>query len=159
VRTTGSVTPELTAAYSLCERKAFLTLRGDVGGPTHEYVTYLAARAGTAMRSFLGSLKDRGVTVYHSESVAIDQEAGVILNVTLKADIFEANVDALICLPPTVSNPQPLYEPYLFVGTHTITGDQKMHLGCVEHVLVKAHRCGSVKGAIVMLMPQAKYTT
>ena len=60
MQTPSAVTPELAAAYSLCERKAFLTLRGDDACPPHEYVTYLDACAATSMRSFLASLKDAG---------------------------------------------------------------------------------------------------
>ena len=54
------ITPELVAAYSLCQRKSFLLLRGDTGDCPHEYVTLIEARASSSLNNFLEALRTDG---------------------------------------------------------------------------------------------------
>ena len=62
-----SITPELVAAYWLCQRKAFLLLRGDAGEPLHGYVKLIDAHASKSLSNFLDGLRTAGFEVQQSE--------------------------------------------------------------------------------------------
>jgi len=57
---THQITPDLVEAYALCKRKAFLLIRGDVGGSLHDYPRLLNAHAASTLNHFIDSLEASG---------------------------------------------------------------------------------------------------
>src|SRR5437870_73351 len=126
-----SITPELVAAHWLCQRKAFLLLRGDAGEPPHEYVKLIDAHASRSLSNFLDGLRTAGFKVQQSESQARIGHADVIAHATLKIDDLEAKVDALVRMRHRSSGEREHYEPHLVVGTHTIPQECKIRLAFI----------------------------
>src|SRR2546422_7618488 len=116
-----SITPELVAAYWLCQRKAFLLLRGDAGEPPHGYVKLIDAHASKSLSNFLDGLRTAGFKVQQSEGQEMIGHADVIARATLKTNGLEAKVDALVRMRHGSSGTREHYEPHLVVGTHTIS--------------------------------------
>ncbi len=143
------ITPELVAAYWLCQRKAFLLLRGDTGDCPHGYVTLIEAHASRSLNNFLEALRTDGFDIRQSEDHGMVANADVIIQAKLKTGGLEAKVDALVRLQHGSSKARGHYEPHLVVGTHAITKDQKIRLAVIGHVLAKAFHYRAVTGAIV----------
>ena len=143
------ITPELVAAYWLCQRKAYLLLRGDSGDFPHEYLALLDARASKSLNSYLDSLRAVGFKIRQYEKQGDLHNEDVITSFTLKDDGLEAKVDALVRMRHGPLEARGHYEPHLVVGTQTITTDQKVRLAVIGHVLAKAFHYHRVNGAIV----------
>ncbi len=90
------ITPELVAAYWLCQRKAFLLLRGDTGDPPHEYLALLNAYASMSLKKYLDSLAADGFKIRPYGNQGDFQDADVITSYTVKADDMKVKVDALV---------------------------------------------------------------
>src|SRR5262249_33366073 len=133
----------------LCQRKAFLLLQGDTGHSPHPYVKLLNVHASRSLKNFLDALRTEGFDVLQSEDQSMVGDTAVIAHALLKADDLEARVDALVRVKHSSSEEGGHYEPYLVVGTRTITRDQRIRLAFTAHVLAKAFHYGTVTGAIV----------
>jgi predicted RecB family nuclease len=144
-----AITPDLAAAFWLCKRKAYLVLRGDSTNVPHEYVTLLADRAVVSRQNFLVSVQSNGLTVKHCKGEPLAGKADVFAEVLLKSDDLEALVDALVVLDKPAYRGQPLYDPHLAIGTHTVAKEDKIRLAFVGHVLSNGHRHGTQTGVIV----------
>ena len=143
------ITPELIAAYWVCQRKAFLLLRGDMGDNLHEYLALLDAHASRSLRNYLDSLGVAGFDIRRYGNQGDLNNADVITSSTLKADDLEARVDTLVRMRHGPLEARGHYEPHLVVGTQTITMDQKVRLAAIGHVLAKVFHYRGVNGAIV----------
>jgi predicted RecB family nuclease len=124
-------------------------LRGDTGDSTHEYVELIEAYTSRSLNNFLDALITDGFDVRQSEDDGMVSNADVISQATLKTGGLEAKVDALVRVQHGSSEARGHYEPYLVVGTHAITKDQKIRLAVIGHVLAKAFHYRGVAGAIV----------
>ncbi len=144
-----SITPELVAAYWLCQRKAFLLLRGDAGEPPHGYVKLIDAHASKSLSNFLDGLRTAGFKVQQSEGQVRIGHADVITRATLKTDGLEAKIDALVRMRHESSGTREHYEPHLVVGTHTISQECKIRLAFIGHVLAEAGHSHAEAGTIV----------
>ena len=68
---------------------------------------------------------------------------------TLKVDGFEAKADFLI-RPKHQDPPIPVYyEPYLAIGTHSVSVDQRIQLAVIGHILAKVLNVPVLSGGIV----------
>jgi hypothetical protein len=90
------MTPELVAAYWLCQRKAFLFLRGDGGDPPHEYFPLLDGYASISLENYLDSLAADGLNIQPYGNQEDLHNADVITSYTFKADDMKVKVDALV---------------------------------------------------------------
>ena len=143
------ITPEPVVAYWLCQRKAFLLLRGDTCDSPHEYVKLIDAHASSSLKNFLDALRTDGFNIRPSEDQGMVGSADVITHTTLKAGDLEAKVDALVRRQHGSSEARGHYEPYLVVGTHTITKEQKLRLAFFGYVLATTFRDHAITGTIV----------
>ena len=143
------ITPELITAYWVCQRKAFLLLRGDMGDNPHEYLALLDAHASRSLSNYLDSLGAAGFDIRRYGNQGDLNNADVITLSTLKTDDLEARVDTLIRMRHGPLEARGHYEPHLVVGTQTITMDQKVRLAAIGHILAKAFHYRGVNGAIV----------
>jgi predicted RecB family nuclease len=147
-----SITPELVTAYSLCQRKAFLQLRGDTGDPPHEYTTLLKRHACNRQSNYHDSLREAGFSLQQDEEYSPLDNADVIAKAELKTGDLKATVDALVrsrILGNQGSKTNDCYEPHLVVGTHAITKEQKIQLAFMAHVLHQAKRARAETGVVV----------
>ena len=144
-----SITPELVVAYWLCQRKAFLLLRGDTGDSSHEYVKLIDAHAARRLNKFLDALRTDGLDIRQNKDQGIVSDADIIAPATLKAGDLEAKVDALVRMQHASSEVRGNYEPHMVVGTHIITKDQKIRLAFIGHILAKTFHYRAVTGAII----------
>ena len=150
VAVANPVTPELVTAYWFCQRKAFLLLRGDKGDAAHGYVTGTALEATRSFESYLDFCKRSGLAIDQSDNAGLDGgKHDVIVAATLKVDGFEAKADFLIRPKHQVSPKSVYYEPYLAIGTHSVSVDQRIHLAVTGHILAKVLDVPVLSGGIV----------
>jgi predicted RecB family nuclease len=133
---TQRITPDLVEAYRLCRRKAFLLMRGDVGTPPHDYVKLLDTIAATVLETFVESLEASGRIIERCANSELLGTADTLTHVPLKTESLEAVADVLVCSAPDNSKTRH-YEPYLVVGTHAVTKEQKIRLAFLGHVLAE----------------------
>ena len=114
------ITPELVAAYWLCQRKAFLLLRGDAGDPPHEYLAHLEAHASMSLKNYLDSLAADGFNIRRYGNQGDLNNADVITSSTVKADDLEAKVDTLVRMQHGPLKAWRHYQPHLVVSTGLI---------------------------------------
>jgi predicted RecB family nuclease len=143
------ITPELVAAYWLCQRKAFLLLRGDAGDPPHEYLALLDAYASMSLKNYLDSLAANGFKIRPYGNQGDFQDADVITSYTFEADDMKVKVDALVRIQHGPLEERGYYVSHLVVGTQAITKDQKVRLAAIGYALAKALNYHRVDGFIV----------
>ena len=146
---TYQITPEIVVAYWLCQRKAFLLLRGDAESSPHEYVKLIGANASISRKSFLDALVSDGLKTRQGGNINAVGNADVIYQITLQTGDMEANIDALVHIRHDSPKEQRCYEPYLVVGTHTITKDQKIRLAAIGKIFNQALPYHTTTGVIV----------
>ena len=146
---TYQITPEIVMAYWLCQRKAFLLLRGDAGSSPHEYVKLIGANASISRKNFLDALVSEGFKIRQGDNNNAVGNADVIYQITLQKGDLEANIDALVHIRHGSPKEQRCYEPYLVVGTHTITKDQKIRLAAIGKIFNESLPYHTTTGVIV----------
>jgi len=147
-----AISTDLVAAYSVCKRKAFLLLRGDSGDAPHEFVRLFEGHSAVALDAFLKSMQSSGLTVSHhsdNDRTGITGKVDVLTHVSLAAADLETTVHALVRLTPATSRARTRYEPYLVIGSHTITKADKIRLAFCGYVLAETHSYRPQAGVIV----------
>lgn len=143
------VTPDVAAAYSLCQRKAFFLLRGERGDSAHQYVVLMKANASASLNTFLKASERGGLTVRNCHGAEPSGKADVFSHVLLRADGLLATVDALVTLEKPGGKGQPPYEPYLAIGSHSVAREDKIRLAFIGNLLSTGQRHRSQTGVIV----------
>jgi hypothetical protein len=110
------ITPDVTAAYSLCQRKAFLLLRGEQRQSAHPYVVLMEAQAAASLKTFLDSSERAGLSVQHCHGMEPSGKADVLAQVSLRADELQATADALVALDKPAGKGQPSYNRKLWMS-------------------------------------------
>jgi predicted RecB family nuclease len=124
-------------AYSQCPRKAFLILRGDQGGISHDYVDLLESRASKRLHTFLDTLRFDGLNLQASGERGIADNADVTAHAKLRCGDWEADVDALVRSEKSTGKAKHSYDPYVTVGTNEIPKEQKIRLAFIAAILSK----------------------
>jgi predicted RecB family nuclease len=143
------ITSDIVAAYSLCQRKAFLLLRSEQCESAHPYVVQKEVQAAASLKTFLELSKRSGLSVQYCIGAQPTGKADVLAQVSLRADDLQAMADALVSLEGPVGKGLSLYEPYLAIGCHSITKADKIRLAFIGHVLGIGHRHSPQTGVII----------
>jgi predicted RecB family nuclease len=143
------ISPELVAAYWLCQRKAFLFLLGEVGGPPHEYLALLDGYASMSLKNYLDSLAADGLNIRPYGNQEDLHNADVITSYTFKTDDMKVKVDALVQIQHGPLKARGHFVPHMVVGTQAITTDQKVRLAAIGNALAKTLNYRRVNGAVV----------
>jgi predicted RecB family nuclease len=143
------ITSEIIVAYTQCRRKAYLLLFSPNMGEPHEYVRILEEQRRANQERSLDLLKQEhaGVQPYTMENLRNGSE--VLINACLKTDGVEATCGVLTKVEGHSTFGQYNYEPTTFVGTHSISKEQKLELFFVGHVLERLQHEPPVTGRIV----------
>jgi predicted RecB family nuclease len=137
--TNRTITTELVIAHHQCNRKVFLLHHREPGGAKHEYEEILDEREKANRSVYLSAIEfdDRPV-----------DSNGNVVSLISSGDL-EARCDAIIQSTVRPSKKHIPHEPYLVVGTHSVTVDQKLSLAFAGYVVGEARRYRPTNGYIV----------
>ncbi len=138
--TTPPITSELVEAFSQCKRKAFFLLHGQHNGVPHDLDLIIGQRAELHRDEFLSAVVD------HSSDIQWNGNGRSKKRIT--SDDLSADCDVVVT-KQRPSNAHAHLEPYLVVGTHSITSEQKLRLAFAGHVLGNANRYRPKFGFVV----------
>lgn len=131
-----TITSEIIVASSLCQHKAFLLLCTQERGTLHEYEQILQQRKHATQNQVLQSLPTNPNSCF-STLAALRSAGDVVASATLLADGFEAVCGMVAKVRHPSSPSECSYEPAIFVGTYSITKEQKLELLFAGYVLGK----------------------
>jgi predicted RecB family nuclease len=138
------ITPDIVTAFDLCQRKAFLLLRGDVCEETHPYYKLIEKIAVKSLNSYIDTLMASGIKV---RGKIVKGEVNT--NVLLRSEDIEATADVLTCIYSGSPETHKYFEPHLVLGTNTVTKEHKIRLAFVGYVLAETQHFRPVTGTIV----------
>lgn len=141
------ITPELVAAYSVCPRKAFLMLRGDQAESLHEYVSVIARIAADSRDRVVGSIGD--VEVRRSSPLQNDWNASAIIDSSVIAGDLAAHIEVLLRRDTGRNKARIEFDPHLFVGTHSVTVEEKLQLALMGKIVAEASNRPCSGGVVV----------
>ena len=143
------ITTEAVIAHSLCSRRGFFEVRGELQGSIHEYERVINERAARNRSHYIGGLTE-------NELPAIPGDANQKLLVSnidpahiVVAEDLLATCDALV--KKTTENDKACYEPHLVVGTRTVSKEQKLALAYAGYVIGQTKRYRPSVGMIAPL--------
>ena len=144
-----NITTHVAVAYSHCPRKAFLLLSGTKAGKHHEYVEILAQKQRVAQAAYLDKLSQKENDIHSYTSHSLESKSTLITNALLQADRLEADCGLLTKVATHSTLGHYSYEPTIFVGTYSISKEQKLALFFTAHVLEKLQNKQPTIGHIV----------
>ena len=144
-----TITADIVVAYAQCPRKAYLLLFSPDKGEPHEYVQILEQQQCANQERYIDHLQQThtGVQPYSVENLR--KGSKVLTNAHLQVDGFAADCGVLTKVEGTSTFGKHSYEPTIFVGTHSISKEQKLALSFVGYVLEHLQRKQPVAGRIV----------
>jgi hypothetical protein len=132
-----TITAEIVTASALCPHKAFLLLCTQERGTLHEYEQILHERKRATQHQALQALLPTNQDSCFSTLAALRSAGEVLVSATLLAEGLEAVCGMLTTVRNPSSPSERGYEPTTFVGTHSITKEQKLELLFAGYVLGK----------------------
>lgn len=143
------ITAHIAVAYSQCPRKAFLLLSGAKDGKVHEYVEILTKTQHQGQTTYLETLREKG-TIHHPFSThGLESKAERITNAVLETETFHAECGLLTKTTTHSKFGHYSYQPTIFVGTHTVSKEQRLALFFTAHVLEEVQQKAPTVGYIV----------
>jgi predicted RecB family nuclease len=145
----STITPEIVVAYSQCPRKAYLLLFSSDKGDPHEYVQILEQQRSEHQERYLTRLQQTHADVqpYSLENLSKGSEG--LINARLQVDGLEAECGVLTRVEGNSTFGKYSYEPSMFVGTYSISTEQKLTLSFVGNVLGRLQHTSPVAGTII----------
>ncbi len=150
------ITSELVAAYSRCQRKASLLLRGKIKGVQHEYDCILEERAAANRSCYISTLPNGQLDPRFAKKDSVQFSRKDSPSCTISADDLVATCDAL--LKPKRESPgaHARVEPHVVIGSQSVTDDQKLRLAFAGYVVGQTRRYRPSSGLIVPLTGSPK---
>ncbi len=142
-----SLTPELVAAYSLCPRKAFLMLRGDRAEHLHEYVNVIDRIAAQSRDRFVGTIDDSEVRRFGQPG--LDWNASAIIDAEVVTGYLAAHIQVLLRRGTGRSTAKGEFEPHVFVGLDSVSGEDKLRLAFMGKIVAEASNRPCSRGVVV----------
>jgi len=150
------ITSDLIAAYSQCQRKAYLLLKGKVKGDQHEYECILEERTAANRSRYISTLPNGQVDSHFRKNGRVRFSRKDSLSCTISADDLVATCDALLKPKRESAGSRTRLEPHVVVGTHSVTDDQKLRLAFAGYVVGQTTRYRPLIGLIVTLTESPK---
>jgi predicted RecB family nuclease len=144
-----TITSEVVVAYAQCPRKAYLLLFSPEPGEPHEYIRILERQQGENQARYLAHLQPTHADAQPYTAENLRNGSEVLINVRLQADGYEAACGVLTKVEGTSLLGKHRYEPSMFVGTHSISTEQKLELAFVGHVLACLQHTAPRAGRII----------
>src|SRR5467141_4900684 len=144
-----TITPDIVVAYAQCPRKAYLLLFSPDKGEPHEYVKILEQQRQVNQERYLTRLQHTHADVQPYSLENLRKGSKVLINARLHVDGFAANCGVLTRVEGTSTFGKYSYEPSMFVGTHSISNEQKLALSFVGYVLERLQSTLPVAGKII----------
>ena len=144
------ITSEVLQAYSLCPRKAFLLVSGKELGTLHEYEQILIRKQLENQAKNLELLKRKQNDVYPYSVSNLENGFKFLINANLNTNHFQAYCSILTKVNKFI------YEPTIFIGTHTINHTDKLRLLFAGYVLTKIQERPPEKGYIVNMKGKSR---
>src|SRR6266446_3492872 len=143
------ITSEIVVAYSQCPRKAYLLLFSPDKGEPHEYVQILEQQRQANQARYLDHLQQTHADVQPYSVENLRKGSEVLTNAHLQVDGFAAECGVLTRVEETSTFGKYSYEPTIFVGTHSISKEQKLELSFVRYVLERLQHTSLAAGRII----------
>ena len=143
------ITTDIVVAYSQCPRKAYLLLFSPDKGEPHEYVQILEQQRCANQERYVDRLKQTHADVQPYSLEHLRKGSKVLINAHLQVDGFAADCGVLTRVEGTSTFGKYSYEPSIFVGTHSISKEQKLELSFVGYVLERLQSTRPVAGKII----------
>jgi predicted RecB family nuclease len=144
-----TITTDIVVAYSQCPRKAYLLLFSPDKGEPHEYVQILEQQRQVNQERYLTRLQHTHADVQPYSVENLRKGSKVLINARLHVDGFAAECGVLTRVEGTSTFGKHSYEPSIFVGTHSISKEQKLELSVVGYVLDHLQRKSPTSGRII----------
>src|SRR5205823_8867053 len=130
-----TITTDIVVAYSQCPRKAYLLLFSPDKGEPHEYVQILEQQRQAHQERYLNRLQHTYANVQPYSVENLRKGSKVLINAHLQVDGFAADCGILTRVEGQSTFGKYCYEPTIFVGTHSISNEQKLVLSFVGYML------------------------
>jgi len=144
-----TITTDIVVAYSQCPRKAYLLLFSPDKGEPHEYVQILEQQRRAHQERYIDHLQHTRADVQPYSLENLRKGSEVLINAHLQVDGFAAECGVLTRVEGTSTFGKHSYEPSIFVGTHSISKEQKLELSVVGYVLDHLQRKSPTSGRII----------
>jgi len=144
-----AITPEVVGAYAQCPRKAYLLLFSPDKGELHEYVQILEQQRYENQEHYLDRLQQAHADVQPYSLENLRKGSEMLINARLQVDGFAAECGVLTRVEGKSTFGKYSYEPSIFVGTYSITKEQKLELSFVGHVLERLQHQQPMAGRIL----------
>ena len=143
------ITSEIVVAHSLYPLKAFLLLEGKEKRKPHEYVQILEEKKRESQSNYIKmlQLKNPDVQPYNIEN--LKNGSDFLTDATLKAEGIQATCGLLAKVEGNSSLGRFHYEPTIFVGTRSISKEQRVELFFAGHVLEHIQKKRPMTGKII----------
>src|SRR5262245_37092535 len=144
-----TITTDIVVAYAQCPRKAYLLLFSPDKGEPHEYAQILEQQRCANQERYVDCLKQTHADVQPYSLEHLHKGSQVLINAPLQVDGFAADCGVLTRVEGTSTFGKYSYEPSIFVGTHSISKEQKLKLSLVGYVLERLQSTRPVAGKII----------
>ncbi len=144
------INSEILQAYSLCPRKAYLLIYGKNRGKLHEYEQILIRNQLTNQARNLELFKQKHINIYPYSISNIEKGCEFLINANLATDNFQAYCPILTKVNKLI------YEPTIFIGTHTVNKTDRLKLMFINHLLTEIQGNSSEKGYIINVQGQSQ---
>lgn len=145
------ITSDLVAAYSRCQRKASLLLRGKIKGAQHEYDCILEERAAANRSCYISTLPNGQLDPRFAKKDSVQFSRKDTPSCTIFADDLVATCDALLKPKGELPGSHARVEPHVVIGTQSVTDDQKLRLAFAGYAVGQTSRYRPSIGLIVPL--------
>src|SRR5712691_7742849 len=143
------ITPDIVVAYSQCPRKAYLLLFSPDKGEPHEYIHILEQQRCANQERYLNRLQQTHADVQPYSLENLRKGSEVLINAHLQVDEFAAECGVLTRVEGTSMFGKYRYEPAIFVGTYSISKEQKLELSFVGYILERLQSKSPVAGRMI----------
>src|SRR6266704_1121329 len=123
-----TITSDVVVAYAQCPRKAYLLLFSPDKGEPHEYIQILEQQRQVNQERYLDRLQQTHADVQPYALENLRKGSKVLINARLQVDGFAAECGVLTRVEGTSTFGKYCYEPSIFVGTHSISNEQRLAL-------------------------------
>lgn len=130
------ITSEVVVAYSQCSRKAFLILCTEEQGKAHDYTRIIEERKLSHQAQYIDVLQQKNDDIISYNQNYLNS-CKYVIHAALKVNELEAYCDVLIHEPDKLNCAELIYHPIIFIGTKTVTKEQKIELYFIGTVLGK----------------------
>ncbi|MEM7126836.1 MAG: hypothetical protein AAF702_10950 [Chloroflexota bacterium] len=143
------ISTDIVLAYADCPRKAHLLLYSNQSGMPHEYVQILDAQRRTSQTQYLAKLAQDNPDVVAFQANGLAGKHKFLTDATLTAEQLTADCGLLTKVASHSAFGHYSYEPTIFIGTHTISKQDKLALFFTAKVLEALQAKAPAAGRII----------